>query len=126
MRPMSVYNLTSIFNDSIQFNAIQICQILYCIIHWPYVLLIQLTRAGTKAFKFHLCYKPFEKCDTGLAARAILLQNDQYFNGFISNYEKSESTWSLTGPQLKCDSRLRHFICFDATHQITMARVMVL
>ena len=60
----------------------------------------QLTRAGTKASKFHLFYKPFEHNDTRPAARAQFLQNGQYFIGFISTYEKSESNCSLTGPEL--------------------------
>ena len=112
----------------IQYNIIQdqteeIC--LYCIT-LAILLLLQLTRAGTKAFKFHLFYKPFEKFGTSVAARALFLQNCQYFMCFVSNSEKSESTCSLTGPELKCYSRVRNFICFDATYQITMARVMVL
>ena len=87
---------------------------LYCI-YWPSTLLLQLTRAGTQAFKFHWFYKPFETFGTYVTARALFLQNGQYFIGFISNYEKSESNCSLTGPELKCCSRLRNFICFDAT-----------
>ena len=85
----------------------------------------QLTRAGTKAFKFHVFYKPFENNDMDPAARALFLQNCQYVIGFISNSEKTESNCSLTGPELTCCSRLENFICFDATYQITMARVMV-
>ena len=35
----------------------------------------QLTRAGTKASKFHLFYKPFEKSDGGAPCESIFLQN---------------------------------------------------
>ena len=90
------------------------------------LLLIQLTRACTKAFKFYLFYKPFETCNTHVAAIAMFSQNGKYFICFISNDEKSESNCSLTGPQLTCYSRQMNFICFDATYQITMARVMVM
>ena len=75
----------------------------------------QLTRAGTQASQFHLFYTHFEKCGTHVAARAMFLQNGQYFISFISIYEKPESNCSLTGPELKCYSRLTNFICFDAT-----------
>ena len=61
---------------------------------------LQLTRAGTKAFKFHLFYKPFEKSDGGAQCESTVLQNYQYFISFISNSEKSESNCSLTGPEL--------------------------
>ena len=60
----------------------------------------QLTRASTKAFKFHCFYKPFEKFYVVSAARALFLQNGQYFIGFISTSDKSESKCSLTGPEL--------------------------
>ena len=112
----------------IQYNIIQIqCKRSFYIVYTlAILLLIQLTRAGTKAIKAHLFYKPFEKFATHVAARALFLQNGQYFIGFISNYEKSDSNCSLTGPELKCYSRLMNFICFDATYQITMARVMVM
>ena len=60
----------------------------------------QLIRAGTKASKFHLFYKPCEKSDGGAQCESTLLQTGQYFIGFISNYEKSESNCSLTGPEL--------------------------
>ena len=112
----------------IQYNIIQdqTEQIfLYCIT-LAILLLLQLTRAGTNAFKFHWFYKPFEKFAPRPAARAILLQNDKYLIGFIRNYEKSQSNCSLTGPELTCYFRLRNFICCDATYQITIARVMVL
>ena len=61
---------------------------------------LQLTRAGTKASKFNLFYKPFDNNDLDPAARALFLQNGQYFICFISTYEKSESNCSLTGPEL--------------------------
>ena len=115
------------FNDSIQYDPNTMQRVfLYCIIHWPSTLLLQLTRAVTKAFKFHWFYKPFEQNDVGVAARALFLQNSQYCISFISNSDKSESNFSLTGPELNCYSRQSNFICVDATYQITMARVMVL
>ena len=116
----------------IQYNIIQDQTeeiFLYCItlaINPTQPIDFQLTRAGTTASKFHLFYKPFDKSGTKVAARALFLQNGQYFIGFISNYEKSESNCSLTGVEHNCCSRLMNFICFDATYQITMARVMVL
>ena len=112
----------------IQYNIIQIqCKRYFYIVYTlAILLLLQLTRAGTHAFKFHWFYKPFDKSGTHVAARALFVQNCQQFMCFISNYEKSESTCSLTGPQLKCLSRLWNFICVDATYQITMARVMVM
>ena len=116
----------------IQYNIIQDQTediFLYCItlaINPTQPTAFQLSRACTKTFKFHCFYKPFETCDVGAAARALFLQNGQYFIGFISNYEKSESNCSLTGPELKCYSRLKHFKCFDATYQITTAKVMVM
>ena len=90
----------------IQYNIIQDQTeeiFLYCItlaINHTQPTDFQLTRAGTKASKFHLFYKPFDKCNTRPAAIAMFLQNCQYFIGFISTYEKSESNCSLTGPEL--------------------------
>ena len=65
----------------IQFNIIQDQTeeiFLYCItlaINPTQPTDLQLTRAGTKASKFYLFYKLFEKSGTRPAARALFLQN---------------------------------------------------
>ena len=68
---------------------------LYCI-HWPSTLLLQLTRAVTKALKFQLFYKPFEKCNTGAQCESNPFAKLSIFQLFYKQF------WQV-GVQLQLD-----------------------
>ena len=87
----------------IQYNIIQDQTeeiFLYCI-YLPSTLLLQLTRAGTTAFKFHLFYKPFDKCDRGAQCESNTFAKLSIFHLFYKQFWEVRVHLQLDRPRTK-------------------------
>ena len=72
-------------------------------------LLSLLTRADTKAFKFHWFYKPFEKFGTDPAARALFFAKRSIFQWFYKQFWEARVQLQLDGPRTKMSLSPKEF-----------------